>query len=58
VTEEERVAQALGIPDDVTQTILLPVAYTKDAVLRPAKRQGAGEVTYWNRWGSGRGEAS
>lgn len=58
VTEEERVAQALGIPDDVTQTILLPVAYTKDAVLRPAKRQGAGEVTYWNRWGSGRGVAS
>ena len=51
VTEEARVAEALGIPADVTQTILLPVAYTKDAVLRPAKRKGAGEVTYWNRWG-------
>ena len=51
VTEEARVAEALGIPADVTQTILLPVAYTKDAVLRPARRKGADEVTYWNRWG-------
>ena len=54
VTEEERVAEALGIPSDVTQTILLPVAYTKDAVLRPAKRKRAREVTFWNRWGEGR----
>ena len=51
VTEEERVAAALGIPADVTQTILLPVAYTKGAVLRPAKRKSAQEVTFWNRWG-------
>ncbi|MFK7896253.1 MAG: nitroreductase family protein [Myxococcota bacterium] len=54
VTEEENVAEALGIPRDVTQTILLPVAYTKGAVLRPAKRKGAKEVTFWNRWGAGR----
>lgn len=54
VTEERKVAEALGIPDDVTQTILLPVAWTKDAVLRPARRKGAGEVTYWNRWSTPR----
>jgi nitroreductase len=54
VTEEERVAQALGIPANVTQTILLPVAYTKGAVLKPAKRKGAREVTYWNRWSEAR----
>lgn len=54
VTEEERVAAALGIPDNVTQTILLPVAYTKGAVLRPAKRKAAREVTFWNRWGEQR----
>jgi nitroreductase len=54
VTEEERVAKALGIPADVTQTILLPVAYTKGAVLKPAKRKPAREVTYWNRWAGGR----
>ena len=50
VTEEEKVAAALGIPEDVTQTILLPVAYTLGAILKPAKRKGAVEVTYWNRW--------
>ncbi|MAG31447.1 MAG: nitroreductase [Deltaproteobacteria bacterium] len=51
VTEEEAVARTLGIPEDVTQTILLPVAYTKGAVLRPAVRRRGSEVTYWNRWG-------
>lgn len=56
VTEEERVARALGIPEDVTQTILLPVAYTKGAVLKPAARKGPRDVTYWNRWGVPRDE--
>lgn len=54
VGEEERVAEALGIPRDVTQTILLPVAWTKGAVLKPARRKGADEVTYWNAWRGGR----
>jgi len=54
VSEEEKVARALGIPEDVTQTILLPVAWTKGAVLKPAKRKGAGEVTFWNAWGGTR----
>lgn len=51
VAEEEQVAAALGIPEGVTQTVLLPVAYTLGARLRPAKRKSAAEVTYWNRWG-------
>ena len=50
VAEERRVAEALGIPEDVTQTILLPVAWTRDAVLRKAQRKGADQVTYWNGW--------
>ena len=54
--EEAAVAETLGIPDGVTQTVLLPVAYTKDAVLRPANRKPAHEVTYWNRWGARRAE--
>ena len=54
VSEEERVAESLGIPQGVTQTVLLPVAYTLGAKLRPAKRRPAGEVTYWNRWGDHR----
>jgi nitroreductase len=55
LAEETRVAEALGIPRGVTQTVLLPVAYTKGAVLRPARRRPGREVTYWNRWGD-RGE--
>ena len=50
VSMDQEVARALGIPDDVTQTVLLPVAYTRDAVLKPAARKPAREVTYWNRW--------
>ncbi|MEE9279483.1 MAG: nitroreductase family protein [Myxococcota bacterium] len=48
---ESEAARVLGIPDDVTQTVLLPVAYVRDAVLRPAERRPAREVTYWNAWG-------
>ena len=49
--EREAAARLLGIPAGVTQTVLLPVAYTKDAVLKPAKRKPAAEVAYWNAWG-------
>ena len=48
---EEEAATLLGIPEGVTQTVLLPVAYTRDAVLRPAERLSHAEVTYWNGWG-------
>ncbi len=47
----EEVARILGIPENVTQTVLLPVGYTRGAVLRPAKRKPAAEVTYWDEWG-------
>lgn len=42
----------LEIPDGVTQTVLLPVAYMKGAVLKPAQRKRAGEVTFWDSWGT------
>lgn len=51
---EEDVARLLGIPADVTQTVMLPVGHLKDAVLRPAPRRPAAEVTYWNHWGTPR----
>ncbi len=51
---EAEAAAALGIPDGVTQTVLLPVGYMRDAVLKPAARKSAREVTYWNRWGQQR----
>ena len=50
----DEAAQLLGIPAEATQTVLLPVAWLKDAVLRPAERKPAREVTYWNAWGSRR----
>jgi len=54
LVHEHETAELLGIPEDVTQTVLLPIAYTRDAVLRPAQRRGPREVTYWNRWGRAR----
>lgn len=51
---EAEAARRLGIPEDVTQTVLLPVGYMRDAVLRPATRRPAREVTYWNHWGEDR----
>jgi nitroreductase len=48
---EREAAALLGIPDDVTQTVLLPVGYTRDAVLKPANRKPPAEITYWNRGG-------
>ncbi|MEQ8861198.1 MAG: nitroreductase family protein [Pseudomonadales bacterium] len=45
------VATVLEIPDGVTQTVMLPVAYTLDARLRPADRLAARRVTFGNRWG-------
>jgi nitroreductase len=54
LVHEREAAEALGIPPGVTQTVLLPVGYLRDAVLAPAKRRPAREVTYWNRWGERR----
>ncbi len=48
----DEAARVLGIPAGVTQTVLLPVAWLAGAVLRPAVRKPAREVTYWNAWGA------
>jgi nitroreductase len=49
---EQEAAELLGIPDDVTQVALVPVAYTVGDRFKPAVRRPVGEVTYWDRWGS------
>ena len=46
----EEIASILDIPGGVTQTVMLPAAYTLGAVLKPAHRLPAEEVTYWNGW--------
>ena len=48
---EEEIAELLGIPADVTQAALLPVAYYTGDDFRPAKRVPAREVTSWDSWG-------
>jgi nitroreductase len=47
---EEAVADVLGIPGDVAQCGLLPVAYTIGTDFKPARRPAPEEVTYWDRW--------
>jgi nitroreductase len=47
---EQEVAALLGIPDEVTQIALIPVAYTIGEDFRPPPRQPVDDVTYWNRW--------
>ena len=49
---EKEVAALLGIPDDVTQVALLPVAYTTGTDFKPASRQPIEEIAYWDSWGS------
>ena len=50
--QEKAVAEALGIPDDIIQIALLPVAYTVGTDFKPAQRPPVEQITYWNEWGS------
>jgi nitroreductase len=47
---EDEIAKLLGIPDDVTQAALLPVAYYTGEDFKPAKRVPAASLTYWDSW--------
>jgi nitroreductase len=53
IRHESEVAALLGIPDDVTQVALFPVAYTVGTDFAPAARRPIEELTYWNTWGDG-----
>ena len=48
---EQQVASLLGIPDDVLQVALLPVAYTRGTDFRPAARPPPSAITHYDRWG-------
>jgi nitroreductase len=47
---EKEAAQILGIPDDVMQIALLPVAYTKGTDFARAERPPVAKITHWNTW--------
>jgi nitroreductase len=49
---EKDAAKLLGIPDEVTQTALLPVAYFTGKDFKPANRVDPRSVTHWDAWGS------
>jgi len=54
LTHEQAVAKLLGIPDTVTQTVLLPVAYYTGTDFKPATRIPAKSITHWDAWGTRR----
>ncbi|EWM15966.1 nitroreductase [Kutzneria sp. 744] len=50
LTREAEAREILGIPEDVTQTCLLPIAYTTQTTFKPAQRRPLSEVAYTDRW--------
>jgi nitroreductase len=48
--KEKEIAALLGIPDDMTQCGLLPVAYTIGTEFKPAERPAADSIVHWNGW--------
>ena len=51
---EQEAAQILGIPAEVTQTALLPVAYFTGTDFKPATRLDSHLTMHWNAWGTHR----
>jgi nitroreductase len=49
--KEQEAAELLGIPPDVTQVALIPVAHTTGGDFKPAKRPPVEQITYWDAWG-------
>jgi nitroreductase len=50
LVREAEVAEILGIPDDVTQVALVPVAHTVGDGFRPAPRRPVDDVVHWDGW--------
>ena len=47
---EKEAAQILGLPDNVMQVALLPVAYTLGMDFKRAERPPVSTITHWNKW--------
>jgi nitroreductase len=50
-SRKEEISEILNIPKGVTQTVMLPAAYTLGAKLKLADRKQSKEVTFWGKWG-------
>jgi nitroreductase len=52
LAEETKIGALLGIPEDVTQVALIPVAHLIGQDFRPPPRLPVEDVTFWNEWGA------
>ncbi len=50
----DEAAKLLNIPDNVTQGVLLPVAYYTGTDFKAARRIPAAQLTHWDTWGQKR----
>src|SRR3954451_1337936 len=50
--DEARVKETLGIPDNTTEIVLLPVAWTKGTEFKRAPRRPARTIAYFDRFGT------
>ncbi len=48
---QREVGEVVDMPEGVIHTVMLPVAYTLNANLKPANRLPARAVTFWDQWG-------
>ncbi len=47
---EQEAAELLGVPADLMQVALLPVAYTLGTDFKRASRPPVSRITHWNQW--------
>jgi nitroreductase len=47
---EQEAAELLGIPDNITQGALIPVAYTKGTDFKPGPRRDLDRILHMNAW--------
>jgi len=52
LTFEDEAREILGLPEQVVQTALLPVAYTLGMDFKPTHRPPPESITYFNEWGT------
>lgn len=50
LVHEQEAATLLGLPDNMLQVALLPVAYTKGTDFKRAERPPVSTITHWNGW--------
>ena len=52
LAREKEAAAILGVPDDVSQAALLPVAYTIGETFKPARRPPVEDIVFFDSWGT------